>query len=73
MQREHVRDSPISIAIKRSIRSKPIPIFFDACLGHDDFQSVIDVRVVVSSVDERSCDDACTILAVEAVDKHRLS
>ena len=64
--------SPISIAIERSIRPKPIPVFLDARFGHDDFESVIDVRVVVSSVDERSCDDACAILAVEAVDEHRL-
>ena len=62
----------VSKAIERSIRSKPISIFLDACFGHDDFESVIDVRVVISSVDERSCDDACAILAMEAVDEYRL-
>ena len=58
-------------AIERSIRSKPIPIFLDARFGHDDFESVIDVGVVISSVDESSCDDACAILTMVAVDEHR--
>lgn len=62
----------VSKSIERPIRSKPISIFLDTRFGHDDFESVIDVGVVVSSVDERSCDDACTILAMEAVDEHRL-
>ena len=62
----------VSVAIERSIRSKPIPIFLDTRFGHDDFESIVDVRMVVSSVDERSCDDACTILAMKAVDEYRL-
>ena len=61
------------MAIKRSIRPKPVSIFLDARFGHDDFESVVDLRMVVSCVDESSRNDSCAILAVKTVDEHRLS